>query len=265
MATHTAVSAATGGTSTAFRRGGSWLRLRRTGDAALGIQTPGHRRRCIRVAAHAGAGRGPTASLMQPGMTRFALRSTVWTRSRCPTGSLPGLICCTHTGRAEPGPLPPLVDSELRLTDGRSLGYAVWGDPQGRPVMFFPGSPSSRLFSPDPAATAEAGVRLVTVDRPGYVRSDPQPHRRILDWPADVQQLAAALDMPRFAVAAHSSGGPYALACALRLPEAVTGGAGGLRRTARRGAGGPGRARRRRQAAGGDCPPGSGHRRSDDR
>lgn len=119
--------------------------------------------------------------------------------------------------------MPPLVDSELRLTDGRSLGYAVWGDPQGRPVMFFPGSPSSRLFSPDPAATAEAGVRLVTVDRPGYVRSDPQPHRRILDWPADVQQLAAALDMPRFAVAAHSSGGPYALACALRLPEAVTG------------------------------------------
>jgi pimeloyl-ACP methyl ester carboxylesterase len=88
-------------------------------------------------------------------------------------------------------------------------------------VLLFHGSPGSRLFCPDPAATAAAGVRLVTVDRPGYGRSDAQRGRRILDWPNDVRQLVDALGMHRFAVAAHSSGGSYALACALAMPRRV--------------------------------------------
>lgn len=116
----------------------------------------------------------------------------------------------------------PLLDADLTLTDGRSLSYAVWGDPQGSPVLLFHGSPGSRLFCPDGAATAAAGVRLITVDRPGYGRSDPQPGRRIVDWPSDVRQLADALGVQRFPVAAHSSGGPYALACALAMPQRVS-------------------------------------------
>jgi pimeloyl-ACP methyl ester carboxylesterase len=120
-------------------------------------------------------------------------------------------------------PVSPILDADLLLTDGRRLGYALWGDPAGQPVLLFPGSPSSRLFCPDPAATAEAGVSLVTVDRPGYGRSDVQPGRTILDWPGDVEQLADDLKIHRFAVAAHSSGGPYALACALMMPHRVTG------------------------------------------
>jgi len=62
---------------------------------------------------------------------------------------------------------------------------------------------------------------LITVDRPGYGRSDPKPGRQILGWPADVEQLAAALGVDEFDVAGHSSGGPYALACASRFPERV--------------------------------------------
>jgi pimeloyl-ACP methyl ester carboxylesterase len=116
----------------------------------------------------------------------------------------------------------PARDDELTLVDGRTLGYAVSGDPEGKPVLLLHGSPSSRLFCPDPAVTAAAGVRLVTVDRPGYGRSSPQPARRILDWPADVEQLADALDLARFPVVAHSSGGPYALACAVALAQRVS-------------------------------------------
>jgi pimeloyl-ACP methyl ester carboxylesterase len=59
-----------------------------------------------------------------------------------------------------------------------------------------------------PAATAAAGVHLVTIDRPGYGRSDHQPGRTVLDWPTDVQELAETLGLARFAVVAHSSGGP---------------------------------------------------------
>jgi pimeloyl-ACP methyl ester carboxylesterase len=116
----------------------------------------------------------------------------------------------------------PVRDTTMVLRDGRTLGYAVSGDPDGRPLLLFHGSPSSRLFFPDPSETAAAGVRLITVDRPGYGRSDPQPGRQILDWPSDVEQLVDALGLQRFAVAAHSSGGPYALVCAVKLPERVT-------------------------------------------
>jgi pimeloyl-ACP methyl ester carboxylesterase len=116
----------------------------------------------------------------------------------------------------------PVVDADLELRDRRALGYAIWGDPQGRVLLLFHGSPSSRLFAPDPAVTTAHGVRLITIDRPGYGRSDPRPGRQILDWPADVAQLADALDVERFVVVAHSSGGPYALACAVAMPERVS-------------------------------------------
>jgi pimeloyl-ACP methyl ester carboxylesterase len=116
----------------------------------------------------------------------------------------------------------PIVDGDMKLTDGRTLSYAEWGDPSGQPVLLFHGSPSSRLFCPGSAATAAASVHLVTIDRPGYGRSDHQPGRKILDWPNDVEQLVETLGLARFAVVAHSSGGPYALACAAQLPGRVT-------------------------------------------
>ena len=116
----------------------------------------------------------------------------------------------------------PIVDTTFRLSDGRDLAYALWGDPDGEPVFLFHGAPGSRMFVPDPQITARAGVRLVTVDRPGYGGSDPDPGRSILDWPADVRQLADAIEVLRFAVVAHSSGGPYALACAHELTDRVS-------------------------------------------
>jgi pimeloyl-ACP methyl ester carboxylesterase len=44
------------------------------------------------------------------------------------------------------------------------------------------------------------------------------------DWPLDVGALADALGLDRFIVAGHSSGGPYAVACAALLPERVSAG-----------------------------------------
>ena len=120
-------------------------------------------------------------------------------------------------------PYAPAADVECTLRDGRRLAYAVWGDPDGVTVFVFHGAPGSRLFVPDPVTTAEAGVRLVTVDRPGYGASDRRPGRSILDWPNDLLQVADRLDVARFAVVGHSSAGPYALACALRMRERISG------------------------------------------
>jgi pimeloyl-ACP methyl ester carboxylesterase len=84
--------------------------------------------------------------------------------------------------------------------------------------------PSSRLEGElaDPAAK-KLGVRVIAADRPGYGLSDFVPRRTFLDWPADVLALAAALGIERFAVAGFSGGGPYVAACALRIPERLTG------------------------------------------
>lgn len=111
----------------------------------------------------------------------------------------------------------------LPLRDGRVLGYTQTGDPGGRPVFFFHGTPGSRLQRhPNEPIAREMGVRLIGIDRPGYGLSDFQPDRTLLDWPADVAQLADALHLDRFAALGLSGGAPYLLACAHQLPERLT-------------------------------------------
>jgi pimeloyl-ACP methyl ester carboxylesterase len=115
----------------------------------------------------------------------------------------------------------PQVDRTLQLKDGRQMAYSEWGDLQGRPVVFLHGMPSSRLICPDVEATESAGVRLITMDRPGYGRSDPRPGRTLLDWPDDYLELADQLDLPPCPIVGWSSGGPYALALGFRAPALV--------------------------------------------
>lgn len=111
----------------------------------------------------------------------------------------------------------------LRLRDGRRLGYAEFGDPEGSPVLYFHGIPGVRVAVVGPPSTyAEAGIRLVTVDRPGCGVSSRNARASLLDWPRDVAQLANALGLERFAIVAESGGAPFALACAYALPERLT-------------------------------------------
>jgi pimeloyl-ACP methyl ester carboxylesterase len=78
-------------------------------------------------------------------------------------------------------------EQTIRLRDGRLLAYAEFGDPSGIPLLFCHGWGDSRLTRhPDDARTAALGIRLITVDRPGFGRSDFQPRRTLLDWPADI-------------------------------------------------------------------------------
>ena len=119
---------------------------------------------------------------------------------------------------------PPVQGEAIRLPDGRRLGYAQYGDPDGLPVFYFHGTPGSRLERPpDPAMKASSGMRLLVAERPGYGLSDFHPRRSLLDWPDDVTALAEALELERFAVLGVSGGGPHAAACAYRIPERLTG------------------------------------------
>lgn len=113
--------------------------------------------------------------------------------------------------------------STVTLRDGRTLAYAEYGRARGTPAFYFHGTPGGRLEGQhlDEAARLH-NVRLITVDRPGYGRSDFDKDRRLTDWPADVSDLAGALDIGRFAVVGLSGGGPHAQACAAAIPDRVT-------------------------------------------
>ncbi|WP_436925990.1 alpha/beta fold hydrolase [Halosimplex amylolyticum] len=114
--------------------------------------------------------------------------------------------------------------STIDLPDGRTLSYAEYGDPDGRPVFAFHGVIGSRLmWSLCDEEAAERGIRLVAPDRPGFGGSDFQPSRRLLDWPGDVCALADDLGIDRFGVVGFSGGGPHAVACAHAVPDRVRG------------------------------------------
>lgn len=119
-----------------------------------------------------------------------------------------------------------VADGEsVTLEDGRRIGYATYGAPDGRPVMFFTGTPGSRLDGRigDAEETARRrAVRLIVVERPGYGLSDRKPGRKVIEWAEDVRQVADQLNIDQFAAYGYSGGGPHALACAARLGDRLT-------------------------------------------
>jgi pimeloyl-ACP methyl ester carboxylesterase len=114
----------------------------------------------------------------------------------------------------------PLLTFET--SDGRVVAYALWGDPDGFPVLALHGTPGCRLERwPDEDLYRRLGVLLVTHDRAGYGRSTRRPGRRIADEADDVVALADHLGLQRFGVTGASGGGAHALACAALLPDRV--------------------------------------------
>lgn len=74
----------------------------------------------------------------------------------------------------------------------------------------------------DEDVTRSFRVRLITVDRPGYGKSDLNPNGSLLSFADDVGHLADHLELDRFGIAAWSMGGPFALACGARLASRLT-------------------------------------------
>ncbi|KAG4412130.1 hypothetical protein IFR04_014724 [Cadophora malorum] len=110
----------------------------------------------------------------------------------------------------------------ITLSDGRTLGYALYGStsPSAQSVFYFHGTPSSRLEAAILASPATAlNIRIISVDRPGMGLSTFQAHRKILDWPRDITELANHLNLPTFSILAYSSGLAYAFACARVIPR----------------------------------------------
>ncbi|EAS37463.3 uncharacterized protein CIMG_02817 [Coccidioides immitis RS] len=106
------------------------------------------------------------------------------------------------------------------LPDGRKLGYAQYGSPNGRAILYLHGLPGSRV---EAACFEELGLklgaRIIAADRPGFGWSSPHPSHTLLDHPRDLERLAEHLVLDEYGVLGISGGGPYALACAFSLPH----------------------------------------------
>jgi len=111
-------------------------------------------------------------------------------------------------------------DKTLQLCDGRTLGYAEYGNPSGKALFYFGASRLEARFLAEQAK--HSGIRLIGIDRPGMGLSRFKAGRHLLDWPDDVVELADRLQLDHFAVAGMSGGGPYALACAYKIPDRLT-------------------------------------------
>lgn len=118
------------------------------------------------------------------------------------------------------------TDHMLTLADGRQLGFAVYGDPNGMPVLNCHGG----LMSRSDVALADAdardlGVCILSPDRPGIGLSSRWPGHNTAQWGDDACQLLDHAGVQRFGVMGWSLGGQYALAVAHAMPERVTGAA----------------------------------------
>lgn len=96
------------------------------------------------------------------------------------------------------------------------------GDERGVPVVYFHGTPGSRLEAGFGDGIAHRmGIRVISFDRPGYGRSESSGTDLGL-VARDVEVVLDRLEVDRFAAFGWSGGGPFALAAAATLGERVT-------------------------------------------
>lgn len=119
--------------------------------------------------------------------------------------------------------VPEHLEHRLTTPDGRTLAVAEWGDPKGKPVITFHGTPGSRIgyWTPEPGIWARFGLRRFSFDRAGYGESTRLPGRSVADIVPDVVTIADAFGLKRFAISGGSGGGPHVLATAALLPDRV--------------------------------------------
>jgi len=112
--------------------------------------------------------------------------------------------------------------STVRTDDGRSIAYAEYGTASGAPVVFFHGTPGSRVLGEllhD--AARESDVRVLSIDRPGYGRSDEWSDRTLADTERFVMPVLDDAGVASARVVGFSGGGPHALALAATSPERI--------------------------------------------
>jgi pimeloyl-ACP methyl ester carboxylesterase len=119
--------------------------------------------------------------------------------------------------------------SFITLKDGRKLGFRVYGpskkEEADQIVLYFVGTPGTRNYlttKQEQQLTKYNQICFITVERPGFGISDHKHGRTIMDYVQDVEEFAKQLEIIKCSIIAYSGGGPFALACAYKLPHLIT-------------------------------------------
>ncbi len=117
----------------------------------------------------------------------------------------------------------PKLEGNIAVGDDRQLGFAEFGDPQGRAVFWLHGTPGARRQIPTEARVyaEDNGVRLIGIDRPGIGSSTPFQYDTVVAFAEDLRTAADTLGIGKMAVVGLSGGGPYTLGCAAAMPDRV--------------------------------------------
>jgi pimeloyl-ACP methyl ester carboxylesterase len=138
------------------------------------------------------------------------------------------LFASVRRWRTAPYDDPVATFRDVELRDGRTLAFDDSGAinpaaPHAFTIVWHGGSPQTgALLAPLREAAAARGIRIIAYARPSYGGSTTLAERDVASAAEDVEQLADALGLKRFAVLAHSGGGPHALACAALMPGRVS-------------------------------------------
>lgn len=116
-----------------------------------------------------------------------------------------------------------ITDVTVVDAKGSTVGYYEFGDPDGKPVLAFHGTPACGAgFAFADAPARARGLRVIAPDRPGVGRSSRRASWLVRDYPAMVAAFADAMHIDRFGVWGYSGGGPYAVACVATLGNRVS-------------------------------------------
>jgi pimeloyl-ACP methyl ester carboxylesterase len=117
----------------------------------------------------------------------------------------------------------PKLEGNIAVGEDRQIGFAEFGDPQGRAIFWLHGTPGARRQIPMEARVfaEEENIRLIGVDRPGIGSSTSYQYDNVLGFVDDLRTVADTLGIDKMAVVGLSGGGPYTLACATAMPDRV--------------------------------------------
>lgn len=117
----------------------------------------------------------------------------------------------------------PKLEGNIAVGDNRQIGFAEFGDPQGRAFFWLHGTPGARRQIPMEARVyaEKANIRLIGLDRPGIGSSTPHRYDTVVAFADDLRTIADTLGIDKMVVVGLSGGGPYTLGCAAAMPDRV--------------------------------------------
>ena len=117
----------------------------------------------------------------------------------------------------------PQPSGLVELTNSHSIAFEEYGDPNGEPWLYFHEGGNSRLECAFFHSAAKArGLRLLAIDRPGIGGSSYYRTDSASTFARDALEFCDRLQLDRFSVLSHGSGGVFSLALAHLAPQRVT-------------------------------------------